>query len=476
MKKTHWFRNTLLTLIACGLIGLIVAVIKFNGNPGRTGATSTIEFSFEGAAEGVAPNGIRFDLNGFTSESVLNAALADAGMVERYTADQLRQNILVSGVYPEDIVRQMTGYESLLTGDASKVSSTDFHATLYTVTLYDDFDKKISKGDLEKLLTAVMKAFREDFEKTYSIFLAKDGTLDYLSGFDYPQQVDMLKISISRYETFANQMAADHSDFLLGGEGFADIAVRYQNLRTVDLDRLDGQVVMNALSRDADRIIAQYENQIRVLELNIQELEKEGKDIEALIDQYDKDNLIYVSTAETLQQVGSNSSQTYDTLVATRRSVEQTIAENNKEMTDLKLKLADLRGEETVPAPAENASESGETESGETETAETKTTATTSSKENLEARKAVIEKNLATVVSKLNAITEDFKKFLDAYSAREMNDSTVAVTEVKYDAPKILSGTFIILAIKTAGPFCALGFMVCMVLLILSRRREEKTA
>ena len=45
---------------------------------------------------------------------------------------------------------------------------------------------------------------------------------------------------------------------------------------------------------------------------------------------------------------------------------------------------------------------------------------------------------------------------------------------MRYDTPKILSGAFIIKCIKTAGPICALGFMVCIILMIISRRKEEK--
>ena len=43
MKKTHWLRTTLITLVACGIAGLILAVILFNANPPRTGAASSIE-------------------------------------------------------------------------------------------------------------------------------------------------------------------------------------------------------------------------------------------------------------------------------------------------------------------------------------------------------------------------------------------------------------------------------------------------
>ena len=52
--------------------------------------------------------------------------------------------------------------------DAGKVSAADYHATLYNVSLYNDFDKNIARADLEKLLESIMTEFRTQFEKTYS--------------------------------------------------------------------------------------------------------------------------------------------------------------------------------------------------------------------------------------------------------------------------------------------------------------------
>ena len=470
MKKTHWLRTTLITLAACGVAGLILAVILFNANPPRTGVSSSIEFSFEHAAEGLSPNGMRYDLSGLTSDDVLNAALTDAGLEGKYTADQLRANLIVSGIYPKDIAERMSKYESVLSGDVSRVGVEDFHATLYSVTLYDDFDKNISRADLENLLAAVMSEFRAYFEKTYSVFLAKDNLLDNLTDYDYPQQLEVLEGSITRLEDFANEMAEAHPDFLTNGEGFADVAVRFEGLRTSDLERISGLVTMNALSRDQDRIVAQYENQIKVLEIQLTELKQEAKDTEELISQYTKDDIIYVSTSGALQQVGSNSTQTYDTLVARRREIEDSIADLNKQSAQLQLKLSDIRGEAAKTAGTEPAAGTAE---GETAAAETAAEAPVLTEEEREAQRVLVEKGIAGVVTKLNTITEDFAAFLQAYSSREMNDRTVAVTAVKYDAPKLLSGAFLKQAIMTAGPFCALGLMVCLAGLIFSRWRHR---
>ena len=465
MKKTHWLRTTLITLAACALVGLILAVILFNANPGRTGVTSSIEFSFDGAAEGLAPNGVRYDLSGFTSDEVLNAALEEAGLAGKYTAEDLRGNIVVAGVYPKNIVEQMTGYESLLTGDASKVTVSDYHATLYTVTLYNDFDKNISRGDLEKLLTAVMGNFRIRFEKTYSVFLAEDQLLTSLSDYDYPQQLEILEGAATRNQVFAEEMAQKHPDFRVDGKSFADIAARYSSLKSTDLDRLNGIVTMNALSVDKERIVAQYENQIQVLEIQLQELEQESKDIETLLKAYNKDDILYVSTSDALQKIGGDFSATYDTLIARRQEIADSIAETNAELSEVQMKLDDIRGGEA------KAEEPKETESDKEETEET---AAVVSEEEWEAQKAVVDKGINNAVAKLNAITEDFAEFLQDYSAREMNDNTIAIEKARYFTPKLFSSSFIMKVIRTAGPICVLGFIVCLVCIIISRRKEEK--
>ena len=43
----------------------------------RASTSSSVQFSFDGAAEGKGPNGYPFDVSGFTTDEVLDAALAE---------------------------------------------------------------------------------------------------------------------------------------------------------------------------------------------------------------------------------------------------------------------------------------------------------------------------------------------------------------------------------------------------------------
>ena len=47
--KKHWLKITLLVLAVCAVAGLVLSVILFNQNPGRTYASASLQFSFNGA-------------------------------------------------------------------------------------------------------------------------------------------------------------------------------------------------------------------------------------------------------------------------------------------------------------------------------------------------------------------------------------------------------------------------------------------
>lgn len=461
VKKTHWLRNTLIVLIICGLIGTVLAAILFFSESNQTYVAAAIQFSFDGAAEGKAPNGYDFDVSGITSDEVLEIALNASGLEEVYTAEQLRTSMNVTGVYPERIAEEMTKYVSLLDTNAKmQAALSDYHATRYSVTLYNNFDPSIGSVQLTELLRNILTVYRNYFEKTYSASLEMSDSITDLKEYDYAQQLEAIRMGVDQDNRFALEMQELAPDFLLNSKSFGDIAVRYQNLGK-DIDRLEATITLNAVSKDQTRLQKRYEMEIRAQNFQLESLTEELKQIEEQVNTFEKDGIIYVSANGALNRVGSTSSDTYDRLVAKRKNVSDRIAEINATIALYQARLDDMTG---VAAKASEAA--GATED------------VTAVEELTEAEKAAlredVEKKLDVLQMKRNVVRTDFATMLDAYAAQEINEKTVSVSELKYKTPSVLSGAFIVRALKTAGPICAVGFMVCMVLLIISRRREEK--
>ncbi len=491
-QKTHWLRNTLCVLIACGIVGTILSAILFLANPDKTYASADVQFSFDGAAEGIAPNGYAFDISAVSSDEVLNRALEETDMAEKYTAEEIRAQIETTGIYPEDIVKQMMNYESLLDFSANRtLAISDYHPTLYSVKLYNGFDPKISKGNLEKLLKAVMESYKNRFGELYAAGKNAVKISYNLEDFDYPQQLTILTRTMEDTITYADEMYAKEPTLTLNGQGFNDISVRLHNLIDTEISRLSASITMNALTKNASRLITQYDYEIRNLSIELERKNSQLTRLDALIASYDKNEIIYLSTSDSLTKIDGNSSETYDELIATRKEVADDITSIANQIADYRLLLADLIGEETseseMPEPAAPAvsntetaemSDAAEAES-ETETVPARTqeeidAMVKSAEENKARQIAVMEKDISTLETKREAIMTDFADLIQLYNDKYVNDMTVSVMNYQYKAPSLLSGAFIKETIKIAGTFCAAGFIVCIILLINSRRKEEK--
>ncbi len=493
-QKTHWLRNTLCVLIACGILGTILSAVLFLTNPDKTYASASVQFSFDGAAQGTAPNGYSFGISAVSSDEVVEKALEDAGMTDRYSAEAVQGQIETSGVYPEDIVRQMMNYESLLDFSANReLTVSDYHPTLYTVKLYNGFDEKIPKGDLEKLLHAIMDSYKAYFSKVYTAGQNSVSIAYNLEDYDYPQQLTILTTTMEDAIRYADEMYEKEPALRLNGQGFNDISVRLHSLIDTDISKLSADITMNALTKNTSRLITQYDYEIRSLTNQLNKKNDQLTHLDALIASYDKNEIIYLSTADSLTKIDGNSSETYDALVASRREVADEITTINNEISNYRLLLADLIGEDKAEEAEKAAAsavvsanaETEETESTEDEGAVTEIVVPERTQEELEelakaaeeaARKqiAALETNISTLAAKREAVMKDFADLIRQYNDKYVNDATVSVFGYQYKAPSLLSGAFIVQTIKVAGVFCVIGLIVCLILLIHSRRKEEK--
>ena len=485
VKKTHWFRNTLIVLVTCGIIGVVWAAVNFTAHPERTYATASLQFSFNGAGEGKGPNGYAFSVNGIYADEMIAKALESSELESAYTVDQIRDNLSVTAAYPENIVKQMTAYNSLLDANAEQQAAlTDYHPTIFNVRLYNDFDPQIPSAQLTGLLNHLLEAYRAYFAKYNSASLAQTDPIPDLSEYDYAQQLTAISEASAQQQRYAKEMAEKAPDFRQDRKNFDDILVSYEAL-DADIGRLNATVALNALSKDRERLQKQYEMEIRTLNRNLEGEQEELKQIEKLVSTYDKDDILYVSTSSAVQKVGSNSSATYDKLVTRKKELTDAIAADQASIAKYEALLADMTasdektGEtstlETVDNKEDTEEKSSETQAVSSGTESTDAAAAAEmTAEELEVLGNFAERQLKALQTKKDAVTAQFISMLDAYTAQEVNEQTVSVRALKYKTSSFFSDTFALEAIKIAGSLCALGFIACIALLIASRWKEDR--
>ena len=475
-KKTHGLRNTILVLVVCAIVGTGISVIQFTNASDRTSASYSIQFTFDGAASSLAPSGKVFDLKELYLDDVLNEALKDAGMEDRYTADMLRSNLEISGNYPKDIAAQLTNYESLLDFHANRAfSANSYYPTLFNVYLYHDFDPKISRGDLEKLLQSIMTCYREYFIKSYAVS-AHRAEIEYdLAEYDYPQRLSVISVLMNQSRLLAEELSEKASFFLVNGMGFNDVNVRLASLIDTDVSQLNAKVTMSSISKRADRLLNQYRYEIKTLTNRLEKQKQRLENLDGLIASYDKNDIIYLSSTDSLTKIDGNSSETYDAMVAERKTIDDGITQIITRINNFNLLINDLlKGSQTLEASvSEIASDEVETNVTEMSQAEIDKLAETAQAEAGE-RMAAVDAEIDLLVEKYEAIMKDFATLINAYNAMTLNDASVEILPGRYSTPNLLSGRFLVMLIKTAGPICCCGLMVCLVILIMQKKKQYR--
>ena len=479
-KKTNLAKTTILVLLICGIVGVALSAALFFGNPSPTYASATLAFTFDGAADGIAPNGVAFDLRDMLLDEVLAEGLEGASLEGKYTPEKIRPSLVVSGIYPEDMADQVMHYESLLNFTASReLTIGTYHATTFQVALHNDFDRSISKAQLSSLLKSILEAYCARFAQVYAYGLDAAISLFILDDYDYPQQLQIVEEHLASLSAYAQELYEDDPTFRLGGAGFNDINVRLRNLVDSNIRHLEAEIAINALTKDPARLLTQYQYEIRSLS-NQRDKQKQALDnMDKLISTYEKNEIIYLQTSDALTKIDGNSSETYDILMARRKEIANDITNINHQIATYELLISDLLKDDTAQAqPA--TTPVGVEEEGATSTEivaamteEELAAAAAEAERASNAQRMQLEESLRALVAESERILADFKVMLQAYNAQKINDLTVSVIKYDFQRPSLLSGAFIKHTIKTAGPLVALGFMACVVLIIVRRRKED---
>ncbi len=472
--KNSLLKRSLILIIIAAVIGLSVSIIKFSEISSRKTATATIAFTFAGSADGKTPAGSEFDIKQMLDDAVIEKGIELAQLTGKYDTAQVRKALSLRGEYPENIARQLVSYESLLDFSGSRSLSLDgYHATLYYITLNNSFDSKIPGADLAGILDGIMTAYKSDFrEKTG---LKWTGDLLNLDAYDYSQQLDVLNERITQAAGYAAEMYELEQGAVIGGAGFNDIYIRLNSLADSEIPRLRAIVTMDGLTKDTDRLLTQYRYEIDELNNQLKHYKVRLERVEKLLDSYDKNEIIYISSGESLTKIDGNSSQTYDILVAERVEISEQITSINTEIAGYELKIKDIMGEEE-PLPDTPDDENGEDQEETQEDSHLMEGAADDTYSVTTTGMTALERSISDLIANVKSIEDDFNAMLTSFSERQVNDATTLVSEATVQSGSILSGTFIKFSIKTAGPFVTVALIIVFCMVIARRKKEMKNA
>ena len=345
-KRIPALWRRVICILCCALvIGVIVSFATFFKTRSEDRVAVTLQMSFDGSANGVAPNGYRFDVSEILSDEVLTNALKATSLDGKCTAEDVRKCITVAGRYPADIVTQTMSYDSLLNFTANrKLTIDEFHPTQFTITLTNSSKLNLSKAQMQNLLKNIMAEYKTYFAEVSVMGRPGDTEPFDLTGYDYAQQLEIIERRIEIMEKYAVEMYTNEPSFRSADGGFNDIVVRLDNLINNDVSRISAKLTLNALTKDPERLLSQYRYELKNLNNQLNAQNKVLELVDKMIESYEKADILYISTQDALTKIDGNSSETYDKLVEVRKG----IADNNTKLSsrkaDIILKLQDLLG------------------------------------------------------------------------------------------------------------------------------------
>ena len=431
-------------LVIAGILGLIIAGIKYFGTDKiKRNASVTIQFTYDGAAKNLTPTGEKFSINGILSNQVLNKALNETGLSQKYTAEKIKASLVVTGQYPADVIDKIKDFNSLYDFSESRaVSLTNYYPTSYKVVLYDDFDPSVSSSDMEKLIKAIGQTYKDYFINNYIYAYNPESlqNLMTLDNYDFAYRIKIIKLHLQMIKNYATEMYAKNNAFRSSGLGFNDIVIKCKNLESDSVSNIEASVMTDVLTVSATRLRNQYEYEIKTLES-----EKECKninleEINGLIASYELDSYMYFSSGDSVVKVERNSKDTYEALVEKKKELTERIVEIDSEIEKYNSFLNDMK----------------------------------SASVSTEDKKNAISEQIMNTYNKTVEIEKQFRDMIADYNATLVAEESVNLKENRFVSGRLFSTGFIVTAIKCAAPLCIIVIILCSLHAFLVERRKYK--
>ena len=440
MKNKHlWI--PLFIFLGAGVVSLVASIIDFKGvNKVQSYSSQTIQFNYEGASDGKDPRGNPFNAIDFLSDEIIEKSLEQSGL--DYDVEKVKAYLTINNVVPTSIVKEINSYNSLTDiSDSATVNAKDYHPVRYRFCLYSDIG--LSESKTKDFLKNIVDTYCGEFLKVYEKTFDQEtyGTVYNVDDYDYIYQTQVFTNKINILMDYAKNVYNEHPRFTTDNGSFDDLCNKCKSLIDNDVFRIRNLITLNALSKDLPRLENYYSYKIQRLTYDKVQYQSDLTNVNAQIASFTKDTTFYIGNGETMVKVESNSSATYDELLASQISLSGAIASINAEIAEYTTILDDIH-----------------------------------SATGTEEEYALVRAYLQDLGEDYQEVEDLFVALLQAYNQKYVSTRLFSRSVVNYTSGSLFSSAFIVRCIKVAAPIM-LTTMLGIAIYFLSREiRKQKKA
>lgn len=290
------------------LLAFIISVIAstaylFLYKPHTGTLKALISFNYDGVEKGLDPHGKILEIDKIKSPVVLDRVMDSLNLYERkLTTEDLRKNIDIQGIVPDDIVEKILTINKMAEKDVTKLEKLeelDYHPTQYLVIFNIDRNLGLSSSEAKTVLNEILHEYRKYFFETYGdkdVLSSAIGELNY-EEYDYPEIARVMRGQLNIIRSYLSDKQKKSPDFRAKStqKSFGDIISYINILEDVDVSRMSSLISSYNLTKDKNRLISLYQYRIEQYEVELAKKKDEALMAQEAIDKYQKDkNLVVV--------------------------------------------------------------------------------------------------------------------------------------------------------------------------------------
>lgn len=209
----------------------------------------TLTLNYANGRNGLNPEGGRFNIADIKSDEVIEGAIHILND-DSLSAEAVKSRIGIDTVMPKSAVENTI---SAIADNATySYSPSEFD-------IYYSQENKFKKNRSSEFLTALSQSYKNYFNKNYA---PKNDVLqfktdDNFSDCDYNEQYTIVYDKLASMLRYLDKRASADSNFRSEKTGytFANLVTLLNNIRDVDLEKLNSYIIQNGVTRDKDEYI-----------------------------------------------------------------------------------------------------------------------------------------------------------------------------------------------------------------------------
>ena len=271
----------LITLI----IGLLVPVLMYEVKGNKEQAIAVLGLDYNGAEEGLAPDGKALDISYIKSSYIIQNALNSVKLHKEVSTALVQANLVITGVLTDGTKQKLEIIDKLEAAKSAEFAKLiqDFsleYRAQYIISLDNEFidgRKKItlSSSDLNHLLAAIVSAYNDYFNETYQDHKLPTNNMEAIdiNTLDYLDVLDEVSTFLTSLESYCATKANVIPGFRASdGMSFVDLVDVIHTIKESDIDYIYSYIYLNNVSKNYSEQLANYKYQKRQANLELSEV------------------------------------------------------------------------------------------------------------------------------------------------------------------------------------------------------------